>query len=131
MSLTESTLEFFYDEDKVTQLRFHLTDDDPHIVNKHLNLSKIHFIRPVILFYEKHRTIDNKLIVEYFCDDEMESYTETIASDHLRVIKCFSHDGVLYAEEKIEFDSRRKAISVENWIKNHNGTITSCKDILE
>ena len=71
---SKNSYEVFYDDEdetKVTQYRFHLEDDDPEIKNKHLCISKNTFIIPVILFYERHRTIGNKKIIEYYENDEM------------------------------------------------------------
>ena len=71
---SKNSYEVFYDDEdetKVTQYRFHLEDDDPEIKNKHLCISKNIFIIPVILFYERHRTIGDKKIIEYYENDEM------------------------------------------------------------
>ena len=99
---SKNSYEFFYDDDdetKVTQIRFHL-DDDPEIKNKCLCISKIHFKAPVILFYERHRTIGNKKIIEFYENDEMSMYEEITIENAVRVVKVFSTDGHLMCEAK-------------------------------
>ena len=52
--------ELFYDDDgRVSQFRLHLKDEDPEIKNKCICVSRIHFKKPVNLFYERHKTIDS------------------------------------------------------------------------
>ena len=100
---SKNSYEFFYDDDdetKVTQIRFHLDDDDPEIKNKCLCISKIHFKEPVILFYERHRTLGNKKIIEYYENDEMSMYEEITIENAVRVVKVFSTDGHLMCEVK-------------------------------
>ena len=100
---SKNSYEFFYDDDdetKVTQLRFHLDDDDPEIKNKCLCISKIHFKEPVILFYERHRIIGDKKIIEYYENDELSMYEEITIENAFRIVKVFSIDGYLMCEVK-------------------------------
>jgi hypothetical protein len=128
---SKSSYEVFYDnedETKVTQYRFHLEDDDPEIKNKHLCISKIHFTEPVILFYERHRTIGDKKIIEYYANDEMSIYEEITTENSVTIVKGLSEDGYLVYEDKTYHDADGNEVRHEHWVKSEDGTLYDCYD---
>ena len=123
--------EVFYDyenQTKVTQLRFHLDDDDPEIKNKCLCISKIHFTEPVILFYERHRTIGDKKIIEYYENDQLRSYNETTIENSLEIVKGFDADGSLFYLDKTPFDADDNILCSVRWLEKEEGTF-ECFDL--
>ena len=105
---SKCSYEVFYDiddETKVTQYRFFLEDYDPEIKNKQLCISKNTFIEPVILFYERHRTIGDKKIIEYYENDEISMYVEITSENGVKIDKGFSPDGYLIFEDKTFYDA--------------------------
>ena len=128
---SKCSYEVFYDyedETKVTQLRFHLEDDDPEIKNKQLCISKNTFIEPVILFYERHRTIGDKKIVEYYENDEMLIYEEITTEKSITIVKGLSIDGYLIYEDKTYHDADGNEARHEHWVKSEDGTLYDCYD---
>ena len=128
---SKNSYEVFYDDEdetKVTQYRFHLEDDDPEIKNKHLCISKNIFIIPVILFYERHRTIGDKKIIEYYENDEMSIYTETTTENSVTIVKAFSIDGYVIYEDKTYHDADGNEARHEHWVKSEDGTLYDCFD---
>ena len=128
---SKSSYEVFYDDEdetKVTQLRFHLDDDDPEIKNKRLCISKIHFTEPVILFYERHRTIGDKKIVEYYENDQLWTYNETTIKNSLETVKGFDADGSLFYLDKTSFDADDNILCSVRWLEKEDGTF-ECFDL--
>ena len=128
---SKNSYEVFYDHDdetEVTQYRFHLEDDDPEIKNKQLCISKNTFIEPVILFYERHRTIGDKKIIEYYTNDEMRYYEEITTENSVTIVKGLSEDGYLVYEDKTYHDADGNDVRHEHWVKSEDGTLYDCFD---
>jgi len=106
-----------------------LSDSNPEILNKKLILSKKHFNQPILLFYEKHKIINNKKIVEYYTNDILENYFETTIYNQFKITKGYSKDRVLFSIEKIEYDVNREPIYAKSWIRINDGTILYTKQI--
>ena len=128
---SKCSYEVFYDiddETKVTQYRFFLEDYDPEIKNKQLCISKNTFIEPVILFYERHRTIGDKKIIEYYENDEISMYVEITSENGVKIDKGFSPDGYLIFEDKTFYDANGNEEHYEHWVKSEDGTLYNCYD---
>tara|TARA_Y100000815_G_C13326686_1_gene494433 strand:- start:990 stop:1400 length:411 start_codon:yes stop_codon:yes gene_type:complete len=126
----ENSVQLFYDDNKISQIRLHLKDLNPEIKNKKLIFSHKHFNQSIILFYEKHKTLKNKKIIEYYTNSVLESYFVTIQTNKFKVTKGYSNKGILFSIEKISYNSKKQINFVENWIRNLDGTITTSKEYL-
>jgi hypothetical protein len=115
-------IEFFYDDGKITQIRFLLEDSNSQIVNKQLIISKTHFEDFATLFYEKHFYKNNIKTIEYYSQDEMDSYFEIEKTNEYKITKGFSPKGKMFSREKIEYNNKGKAITEEQLIYNADGT---------
>jgi len=126
-SKNKEKIEFFYDDGKISQIRFLLEDSNSQIVNKKLIISKTHFKDFATLFYEKHFFKNDKKIIEYYSNDEMESFFEIEKTSEYRISKGFSSKGKMFCKEKIEYNKQGKAITEEQLIYNADGTKTDYK----
>ena len=121
--------ELFYDDDgRVSQFRLHLKDEDPEIKNKCICVSKIHFKEPVTLFYERHKTIGTKKIIEFYENDEMHMYSEITTENSVKIDKGFSSDGYLIYEDKTFYDANGKEDRHEHWVASDDGTLYDSYD---
>ena len=91
-------------------------------------ISKNTFIIPIILFYERHRTIGDKKIIEYYENDEMSIYTETTTENSVTIVKGLSEDGYLVYEDKTYHDADGNEARHEHWVKSEDGTLYDCYD---
>lgn len=121
--------ELFYDDDGfVSQFRLHLKDEDPEIKNKCICVSRIHFKKPVTLFYERHKTIGNKKIIEFYENDEMHMYSEITTENSVKIDKGFSPDGYLIYKDKTFYDANGKEDRHEHWVTSDDGTLYDSYD---
>jgi len=123
--------ELFYDDDgRVSQFRLHLKDKDPEIKNKCICVSKIHFKEPVTLFYERHKTIGTKKIIEYYYNDNLDIYTETTTIHAIEVTRFFTADGFLFSIDKTYFDTSGKVKSAYRYLQNEDGKL-ECFEVVD
>lgn len=120
-------IKFFYDDGQISQIRLLLEDSNSQVLNKKLIISKTHFKDFVTLFYEKHFYQDDKKIIEYYSNNEMDSYFEIEKTADYRISKGFSPQGKMFSREKIEYNNQGKAITEEQLIYNADGTKTEYK----
>lgn len=126
-SENRENIEFFYDDGKISQIRFHIQDSNPQIFNKKLIISKSHFKELVTLFHEKHFYQNDQKIIEYYTNNVLDSYFVTEKTIDYKITKGFSPDGKMFSREKIEFDNQGKPITEEQLIYNADGTTTNYK----
>ena len=119
---------FYDDEGRVSQFRLHLKDEDPEIKNKCICVSRIHFKKPVNLFYERHKIIGNKKIIEFYENDEMHMYAEITTENSVKIDKGFSPDGYLIYEDKTFYDANGKEGRYEHWVASDDGTLYDSYD---
>ncbi|MDC3195461.1 hypothetical protein OAT76_03550 [Flavobacteriaceae bacterium] len=116
--------ELFYDDDgRASQFRLHLKDEDPEIKNKCICVSRIHFKKPVNLFYERHKTIGNKKIIEYYYNDSLDTYSETTTIHAIEVTRFFTADGFLFSIDKTYLDNSGKVKSAYRYLQNDKGRL--------
>ena len=114
---------FYDDEGQVTQLRLHLKDDDPEIRKKILFISVKTFTEPVFLLYEKHKTEGDKKIIEYYYNDNLDTYTETTKINSIEVTRFFNANGLMFSIDKTYFDTSGKIKCAQRYLQNDEGKL--------
>ena len=123
--------ELFYDDERcVSQFRLHLKDEDPEIKNKCICISKIHFKEPVTRFYERHKSIGTKKIIEYYYNDSLDTYTETTTIHAIEVTRFFTADGFLFSIDKTYFDTNGNVKSAYRYLQNDEGRL-QCYEVID
>ena len=120
----------FYDEGKISQIRFFLEDDDEQVKNKMLILSKKHFKDKVSLQYEKHFFRDGKKVIESYYNDELHSIFEITSLKNRIITKGYSKDKILFSSEVIHTNSEGRPITEEQYIKLADGSVLEYKSSL-
>jgi hypothetical protein len=116
------SIQYFHNhKNQVDQIRIHLDDDDPEVTNKTLIINKGVFNKPVFLSYEKHCIRNGKEVIEYYEDDVLISYYETIKVNKIHTVEGFGPDGTLFSREIKYFDNSNHYKS-DIMIHNADGT---------
>jgi hypothetical protein len=91
---------FLTEGGKMTQVQIFLTDEDPQVRNKMLRWNNGTYSNDLLeIDYEKVFLRGNTEIREYYSNDEMWMYTETIDSGNWRFIRYRSDKGTLMSME--------------------------------
>lgn len=113
---------------KITQVRISIPRLGKHIRNIALIFSRVYFTKPIMFFYDKHSTNENKKIVKYYVNNKLDSYAVTEFEENLEITKVYSSDGYLFSKQTIEFDENNKPISEKGWVENADGTFDELYD---
>lgn len=130
-SKNKKLIELFFEEDDLCQLRFHLHDENPEIKNKLLTFSSKHFLNFKNTSHEKHFERQNKKVIEYYYDGELDHYAEIEQTSKFKKTECYSRNGRLFSQEIIEFNKVGKPIKTKQYIKNIDGSIHQYEGSLE
>ncbi len=95
---------FLIEEGKMTQARFYLSDPDPHVCEKMLCWNNGHYCTDIWqLQYEKVFSRGGANVREYYTNDELWMYSETIDSGNWRFIRyCSAEGGIMSMEIDIQ-----------------------------
>ncbi len=95
---------FLIEEGKMTQARFYLSDPDPQVCEKMLCWNNGHYCTDIWqLQYEKVFTRGEAQVREYYSNDKMWMYSETIDSGNWRFIRyCSAGGGIISMEIDIQ-----------------------------
>lgn len=86
-----------------TYIMHHKSDILNDITVKNIKgyINSSNFLPKSMLFYERHFTRNNKSVVEYFSDHELNSYFETETTKNFIITRGFSEKHVLFTTEVI------------------------------
>jgi hypothetical protein len=76
-----------------------------------------------VLFYEKHFERNNKQVIEYYSNHELDSYFETIKSKSFTITRGFSNDHVLFHTEVLYLRQNGKPYMCYNEVLNISGLL--------
>lgn len=95
-------------------------------------LNSPNFLPKSVLFYERHFTRNNKSVIEYYSDYELDSYFETETTKYFIITRGFSEKHVLFSTEVIYLNAEgmpymyyNEVLTIDKVLEKHYRKINS------